>query len=241
MGSKKTTNVKNQYFGDINDYGKYGLLRSILNVGEFRMLVAWMLTPDDGGTDGKSTAYLDKPEKWSKHDSALFSGLGELLGSSDKRSVKLIEQTNLLPNAKYFSEEVPDSRQERDKWANTLFSRAEEFDFVFLDPDNGLEVKSKPYGRKNSSKYLYWQEVAKLWSKGKSLLIYQHFPKKKRHIFIQEILQTLESYTPRSAVEAFSTPYVVFLLALQPKHSEYYQPLLKTVRETWGNQLGIGN
>lgn len=42
-----------------------------------------------------------------------------------------------------------------------------------------LEVKSKPYGRKNSSKYLYWREVEALWPLGKSLLIFQYFYSRK--------------------------------------------------------------
>jgi hypothetical protein len=40
--------MKNQYFGDINDYRKYGLLRMLHSTGDGRLLVAWMLTPDDG-------------------------------------------------------------------------------------------------------------------------------------------------------------------------------------------------
>jgi hypothetical protein len=44
--------MKDQYFGDINDYRKYGLLRAIQSRGTGRLLVAWMLTPADGGRDG---------------------------------------------------------------------------------------------------------------------------------------------------------------------------------------------
>jgi hypothetical protein len=40
--------VRNQYFGDINDYRKYGLIRALTNHGELRTTVCWMLTPDDG-------------------------------------------------------------------------------------------------------------------------------------------------------------------------------------------------
>ena len=45
--------MKNQYFGDINDYRKYGLLRIVAGPGKMSLLVAWMLTPDDGKTDGE--------------------------------------------------------------------------------------------------------------------------------------------------------------------------------------------
>jgi hypothetical protein len=41
--------MKNQYFGDINDYRKYGLLRILSDEGSMRTGVCWMLTRDDGG------------------------------------------------------------------------------------------------------------------------------------------------------------------------------------------------
>jgi hypothetical protein len=56
--------MKDQYFGDINDYRKYGLLRSIASAAGFRMLVAWMLTHDDGSNDGQFVFYLHNSGKW---------------------------------------------------------------------------------------------------------------------------------------------------------------------------------
>ena len=56
--------MKNQYFGDIHDYRKYGLLRAIIEGGELKLLVAWMLTPDDEGADGNIIGYLNDPDPW---------------------------------------------------------------------------------------------------------------------------------------------------------------------------------
>lgn len=85
--------MKNQYFGDINDYRKYGLLRAILAASNLRMLVAWMLTPDDKSTDGQITGYLDDPGKWSRHDPELFGALQHLLAGEAMRRVGLMENT----------------------------------------------------------------------------------------------------------------------------------------------------
>ena len=60
--------MKNQYVGDINDYRKYGLLRSLQTVSDMRLLVSWMLTKDDGSSDGKFIDYLKNPKKWEKYD-----------------------------------------------------------------------------------------------------------------------------------------------------------------------------
>ena len=38
--------MKHQYFGDANDYVKYGLLRCFAEPG-FRVGICWMLTPED--------------------------------------------------------------------------------------------------------------------------------------------------------------------------------------------------
>ncbi|MDO8501594.1 MAG: hypothetical protein Q7S20_07100 [Gemmatimonadaceae bacterium] len=50
--------MKHQYFGDVNDYRKYGLLRILQQASGLRLGVCWMLTPDDTRTDGKFVAYL---------------------------------------------------------------------------------------------------------------------------------------------------------------------------------------
>lgn len=229
--------MKNQYFGDINDYRKYGLLRSILLVGEFKPLVAWMLTPDDGSTDGKFVSYLQHPDKWSRHDPELFHELKEILADDQNRRVSSLESSGLLPKAEFFSENVPDSSSGRGDWFGLLSKRAIGTDFVFLDPDNGLEVKSRAYGRKNSSKFLYWREVESLWADGKSLLIYQHFIRENRISFIQRMLEALKKVTSGSTVEAFSTSNVVFLMALQPQHQRFHKPIVGSVQERWKGQI----
>lgn len=49
--------MKNQYVGDIGDYGKYGLLRFLANHG-ICIGVNWYLTENDESSDGKFTDYL---------------------------------------------------------------------------------------------------------------------------------------------------------------------------------------
>lgn len=229
--------MKNQYFGDINDYRKYGLLRAISRVADFRTLVVWMLTPNDGGTDGKFTDYLYKPTKWSRYDPSLYAHLCDMLRAVEERSVENIKGAGLLKDTDFFSKPVPDNATDRDAWFVALSERSKGRDFVFLDPDNGLEVKSKPYGRKHSSKYLFWREVALLWESGSSLLIYQHFIREKRVDFIQRMLEKLNKVTADSFVEAFSTSNVVFLLALQPRHRLLHGRIVESVQESWADQI----
>ncbi len=229
--------MKNQYFGDINDYKKYGLLRSIIVASNIKILVAWMLTEDDGSTDGKFIEYLSEENKWSKYDDSLYVEISNLLKNNIKREVNLIEKTDLLGNSEYFSKLVPDNLELRDNWLKELIGESRNSELIFLDPDNGLEIKSKSFGTKNSSKFLYWREVQKIWEEGKSLLIYQHFIREKREVFVKRMLNSLSEKTPNSTVEAFSTSNVVFLLALQPNHHQYHQPIVSLVESKWCDQI----
>ncbi len=232
--------MKDQYYGDINDYRKYGLLRAIVRSCGIRLFVAWMLTPDDGSADGKFTAYLKETGKVAWHDPALFERIREHLASGQKRQVSMIESTHLLPEARYFSSLVPDDLSGRRAWFAMLNQRAQGTHLVFLDPDNGLEVKSTAYGEKGSSKYLYWREVEALWASGKSLMIYQHFPREDRPSFIQRMVKAMKKATPDSLVETFSTPYVVFFLVLQPELHQFHEEIVFRIRENWDGQIHAG-
>ena len=233
--------MKNQYFGDINDYKKYGLLRNILSVSNINILIAWMLTEDDGSSDGKFIEYFKKPEKWEKYDKPLYVELSRILQQKEKREVKLIESSSLLKNTEYSSQLVPDDAKGRKCWFSVLLEKSKKSDLVFLDPDNGLEIKSKKYGTKDSSKFLYWHEVAEFWKCGKSVLIYQHFRREKREAFIERMLISLNKITEESLVGAFSTSNVVFLLALCPEHHHLFEPIVNVVEKSWSGQIKFSN
>ena len=103
-----------------------------------------MLTPDDGGSDGRFRDYLGKPNKWRRFDPELYDGLSAVLDSGESPHVPLIEGTGLLPGATFHSEVVPDGRHGRDAWRRNLMKVVNETsaDLVFFDPDNGIEVPS---------------------------------------------------------------------------------------------------
>ena len=230
--------MKNQYFGDVNDYLKYGLLRIIIRETGFRVLVAWLLTGKDESNDGKEISYLEQPCEWRQHDPELFDQLhAMLLGRNDERNVHLAEGSEFLPNAEYFYEPVPISRSCRDGWFERLSKQSQRNTMIFLDPDNGLEIKSTPYGRKKSPKYVYWREIENLWSSGRSLLIYQHFPRKNHSLFIEQMLSETEERTTGGLVTAFSTSRVVFFLVLRPEHQRFHKCIVKVVRGQWTGKI----
>ncbi len=183
--------MKNQYFGDVNDYRKYGLLRALTGPGEISTVICWMLTPDDGGPDGRFTNYLLQPKTWRSFDSNLYDKLRDIVTSQRKRNVNLTVEMELIPSARAYNRVLPDDRNERSRYFKAFWDISEGNDLIFFDPDNGIEVKSMRYGWKGSSKYLYWHEFDRAFKKGFSMLVYQHFPRKKRDSFIQQMTEEM--------------------------------------------------
>jgi hypothetical protein len=233
--------MKNQYFGDINDYRKYGLLRILTNGGEIKTAVCWMLTPDDGRGDGGRIKYLSQPEEWRDLDSQLFDHLRRIVLHGGVRKVSEIENSELLSSCCFFSELVPDERQARAGYHKSAMDSARGCDLVFFDPDNGIEVKSKPYGRKGSSKYLYWCEIERFWQAGHSLLLYQHFPRLPRDLFIEEKARQLIGKTGAPEVLSFRTAHVVFFLLPKPACLKELRECSERVKRSWPDQIIVAS
>ena len=98
--------MKNQYVGDIGDYGKYGLLRFLTKKG-ISIGINWYLTEDDGSSDGKFTDYLKKSAE-RDYDPELFDCLKGIVDQPDK-TVKMIEGSGILPGAEFYSEALKEA------------------------------------------------------------------------------------------------------------------------------------
>jgi len=210
------------------------------NSGFGRIAVAWMLTEDDGGPDGRFRGYLDPTKKASKvrHlDPSLHGSLLRLLASG-RPSVSLFEASDALPGASYYSATVPDSVDERILWRQGLEEFARGADLVFVDPDNGIEVNSKPIGRKGSSKYVAWDELRAIWERGASVLVYQHFRREERTAFAHRMAAELQARIGVQHVEAFRTPHVLFLLAAQDRHLKAFQAA-SAPDLSWSKQIEV--
>jgi len=229
--------VKNQYFGDINDYRKYGLIRLLTVKGRLPTAVCWMLTQDDDRTDGRLTDYLTAPEIWRSYDPPLFDYLKNVVLDRRERNVRAAQSVNCLSKCIFYNEVLSDVTGERVSYFKKFADISKGCNLIFFDPDNGLEVKSKPYGRRDSSKYLFWKEVIEFFSKGHSLLIYQHFPRRKRNQFIETLVNEITGKTGSKEVFSFQTPRVLFLLATHVRDLKLIRKSTEKVHELWDNEI----
>lgn len=229
--------MKNQYFADVNDYRKYGLLRCITDFTQMNIGILWLLTPDDGRTDGEFRGYLRDPRKWDRYDKDLHRSLARMLEPEVRRDVRHAATWGLVPKATYFDQIFPDGAVARDGVFKAACSELSDCPLVFLDPDNGVEVKSVPYGRKHSSKYVYWKEMAALFERGHSLLVYQHYRRTERRAFEAALAKEFCHRLAGSKVAVFTTPHVAFFLVLNCQHILRLPRVISGVEGRWRGQF----
>lgn len=168
--------MQNRYAGDVGDFGKIGMLRSIENTG-IKIGVNWYLVEDeDHNADGKHTGYLNK-KQFLDIDDELRKELAFLV-SNNNRSVFQLEKLKLLQSDVYYHELLKASKgsihEDRHCWHQNALSNMKDCELVFLDPDNGLIPKSVGYGSTKSIKYVLPEEIIDYYEAGHSVVFYNH-------------------------------------------------------------------
>lgn len=230
--------MKNQYFCDISDYYKYGLLRLITKHTNLNIGVCWMLTKDDDKKNDKRKQYLSQPERWQHYDPNLYEFLKDCYCHGN--DITKIDKT-ILPACKFHSPsvELEDNAGARQQYFNEFKRLAQSCDLLFFDPDTGMEVPSTRYGYQDSSKFLYWCEARQLYELGYSVLIFQHH---KRYLKHEDLISRLreESLTNIGNVPSFyRTTYATFLLIAQNTHLEIFKDLNKTIEAAWQHKIKV--
>jgi hypothetical protein len=176
--------MQNRYVGDVGDFAKYGLLRTLTRETARRLGVVWYLVDDEKhNADGRHVGYLRDPS-FIRLDPVLHSTL-ERLVSTNRRSIRAVERAAILPPGTAFfraavscqpAKLVP--RQERARrraaWLRRALAATANSEIVFFDPDNGLETASVQRHAPKSGKYVFWEELVPFWERGQSLVIYHH-------------------------------------------------------------------
>jgi len=233
--------MKNQYFGDVNDYRKYGLLRCLAGSGDLSLGVCWMLTPNDHRPDGEKTEYLDDANraKHQRFDPALYEFLRRKVhGHETEDRSRDVHNFNdeQLPSGHFWHELIRDPVSERQRYFEAMWKSFEsaKADLVFFDPDDGLANNNKtksPFKKrhKDSSKKLFRDEVKGTLDKGLSVLLYQHFDRTNRSDLVTRLGAELARMSDSGCAYSFWTPHVVFLLAPLKKHRELINDAVQRV------------
>ena len=232
--------MQDRYAGDIGDFGKFGMLRALAKKG-FSIGVNWYfvrplqqeLATNDGGK------FI--PDTLAKCDPTLAATLLSI-SQSPERSVHLLEAADLIPGARYYTAPVPvDGRME---WHSQALYVLDGVDLIFLDPDNGLLVKSVGKRSAKSPKYTFYEEVASYVGRGQSVIVYNHRSRKKRDVYFAEIYAKLAATAPRAdSIFAITFPKGsvrdYFVITACSEHTMLVRAALtELANSTWG-QSGI--
>ena len=185
--------MQDRYAGDIGDYGKIGLLKCLQAHG-FTIGVNWYRVPEldiekrEDGTFKQDDGKYLIPDKLRECDPVLADCLTEI--AKGERSVTSIQNAELIPGAVYFDEYLTvDGREE---WNESAFKLFADVNLVFMDPDNGLLVKSVKERSARSVKYAFYDEVKRFTDAGKSVLVYNHRCRKPERQYFKDIENQLE-------------------------------------------------
>lgn len=165
--------MQDKYAGDIGDFGKFALLRAL--APERRLGVCWYRTDGVGevNNDGRHLGYLERPARFQHLDEELFDAMRSFAAGfragRRRRCIASLEALGLLPAETVYHHDIcPGPSAARNDWATNMVASMAGTDFVFLDPDNGLETQT--LSRKSAS----IAELTSLRQPGRALLLYQH-------------------------------------------------------------------
>ncbi|MFB0920468.1 MAG: hypothetical protein QMB62_06250 [Oscillospiraceae bacterium] len=183
--------MQNRYAGDVGDFGKLGLLRISAHSG-LKLGINWYLSEDeDHNNDGKHISYLTNPI-YDACDPELRGELGYLV-YGNQRSVRTMEELVLIPGCVYFNGVVPKNIKDRAAWHQQALLQLRKTDMVFLDPDNGLEVKS--LSPANHFKYVFRSEIEDYYAAGHSIIFYNHRSHEPDEIYFSRFKELLSFYS----------------------------------------------
>ena len=233
--------MQNRYAGDVGDFGKLGLLRQLTS-SQLDIGVNWYLAPDEShNADGKHIGYITDT-RYNGCDDALRNSLKEIVNG--QRSVSALETMDLVPNAIYYHEVLysPSQTFSRRDWHIKALDVLNCADIIFLDPDNGLLVKSVSTGSAKSNKYMISSEIADYFTAGKSVIIYNHRCREQESVYLQRFDWMYEKSTLKDAIITGLTfkrgTVRDYIFAMQPSHAGRIVGCLDNMlKSPWGNHF----
>jgi len=233
--------MQNRYAGDVGDFGKFGLLRQISSSG-LRLGINWYLVPDEShNADGKHIGYITDP-RYNGCDDALRTSLKSIVNG--QRTISALETMDLIPTTIYYQDMLysPSQIFSRRDWHIKALEVLRAADFVFLDPDNGVLVKSVSTGSSKSNKYVIPNEIADYFTAGKSVIIYNHRCREQEAVYLRRFNWMREDSAINSADISgvkFSRGTVRdYIFVLQRDHEVRITACVKNMLQgPWGNHF----
>lgn len=238
--------MQDRYAGDVGDYGKIGLLKCLQAHG-FTIGVNWYRVPELDVEKNKDGTFKQDDGKYLIPDSIIECDphLAEMLTeiAKGKRSVVSLQNAGFIPNAVYFDEYLTvEGRNEWRELAKKLFT---DCNLVFMDPDNGLLVKSVGRQSAKSVKYAFYEEVREYIESGKSVLVYNHRCRKPERKYFEDLEAKLQENLKvyHHMVQEITFPKGTirdyFAIPACKEHYEMFHEAFADMKKSKWGQLGV--
>lgn len=214
--------MRDDFVGNIGDYGKYGLMRALTGIypqqqSRLSLGVIWYRTDRKRSRSGNFD-YLGQKDKYEDCDPDLFSVMREI--DDNSRRLELIEASRILGgDSRFFYDRVPTGEPERGGWFESALSHVQTQDMILLDPDTGL----KAAGGVPSTREASIDEVRRVIDVGKVAIVYHHhegFPMQHRtRRFAERLRGVLRHDVPPEAV-LFSPGRTDFFIVLPERRRD---------------------
>jgi hypothetical protein len=234
--------MKNQYFGDQNDYFKYDLLIFLAEqlAGIKRLTMVWLLTSEDKSGDGGKRGYPTGTYRDTLH---------EFLESSNTRNRKVSFLKDYIKKPQFsfefcsYGDELKSDEfkdDDREAYFARISPKCLKSAIVFLDPDNGLEPKSGS-GR-NGSKYVKLSDLKLLFSrmdKKSVIVVYQHLPRMHRKLFLYGLHRDLKECLNCPVPISITNNQIAFLVLANQKNKRRQQEINRLLHKYVRSNLQI--
>ena len=242
--------MRDQFVGDIGDFAKYGLLRTLICDGSAarRLGVVWYANEDArDSSHGEGVSYLeDNASSYRACDHDLYDSLRSVVRSG-RRRIFTVEESGLLGvDIPFWSELTLGRSPQRTGWLAGALKRVEGCDLVFLDPDNGLRLESASGARSVSPEHAYKDELLTFVNSAVVAVVY-HTPSRHRKGFthdkqVEEICEDLAGTGPdhRTVFAARWRRHGarLFLIVCKPGRADAVRQVLLAMRHSpWGQHL----
>jgi hypothetical protein len=235
--------MQDHYVGDVGDFGKYGLLNTVLECsgGEVCLGVNWYYVegPKQENGDGKYIGYLDlenrnmrKYEDYRRCFPEIFAVLKTIVGA-ETRTIAAIEESGIIgEGVVYYRKAVSTphlhhTRREaaREEWFAGSLECLSDADIIFLDPDNGIQPDSLKKSHKRAGKYFFRDECREYFARGTSLILYHHRNRKPEKEYYDDFRKLHQAIDPSAKVfilrfRRFSVRDYIFIA--QKEHEELF-------------------
>lgn len=220
------------YFGNFQDFCKYGLLRELAAFAKARnigMHFCQMVTPERKGSGGKANyEYLDSPARYRPLAPELFDDLKEWHNTfaSGDADDWLQKSEHLLRGVIPHNEEIPACDSARAEYFQRMHHAFGCGNIVFFNPDYGLEFAARLIREGDSRRYIGAEEIRQCIDAGNSVLFYQEMlapqKQKARDNLWRDVLQNLRNADINNRVFFFSSSAPSYTAGKKTAESGYF-------------------